>query len=125
MNAARGEVAVQKSILVIDDETMILEAIKIIFEDMGYSVHTTSDPLKGTEEAIHGTYDLILTDIRMPQRNGAEITEAVRAARPDARILVITAFPNDALAERALAAGAVGLLRKPFEIARILDFLKD
>jgi len=75
---------VQKSILVIDDETMILEAIKIIFEDMGYSVHTTSDPLKGTEEAIHGTYDLILTDIRMPQRNGAEITEAVRAARPAA-----------------------------------------
>ena len=81
--------------------------------------------MKGTDEAIRGAYDLILTDIRMPGRNGAEITEAVRAARPDARILVITAYPNDPLAERALAAGAIGLLRKPFEIAKILDFLKD
>ena len=44
-----------KSILVIDDEAMILDAIKIIFEDMGYSVHTSSDPVKGTDEAIRAT----------------------------------------------------------------------
>lgn len=112
-----------KSILVIDDETMILDAIKIIFEDMGYSVQTTSDPVQGTEEAIKKDFDLILTDVRMPARNGAEVTEAVLAKRPKARILVITAYPNDPLAERAVKAGAVGLLKKPFEIAKILDFL--
>ena len=112
-----------KSILVIDDETMILDAIKIIFEDMGYSVQTTSDPLHGTDEAIAGNFDLILTDVRMPSRNGAEVTEAVLARKPTARILVITAYPNDPLAERAIKAGAVGLLKKPFEIAKILDFL--
>ncbi len=112
-----------KSILVIDDETMILDAIKIIFEDMGYSVHTTADPIQGTEDAVSQDFDLILTDIRMPSRNGAEITEAVLAKKPQARILVITAYPNDPLAERAIKAGAVGLLRKPFEIAKILDFL--
>jgi len=114
---------VGKSILVIDDETMILDAIKIIFEDMGYSVQTTSDPLHGTDEAIAGNFDLILTDVRMPSRNGAEVTEAVLARKPTARILVITAYPNDPLAERAIKAGAVGLLKKPFEIAKILDFL--
>ena len=114
-----------KSILVIDDETMILDAIKIIFEDMGYSVHTAPDPIRGTEEAIGKHFDLILTDIRMPVKNGAEITEDILKAKPDARILVITAYPNDPLAERALKAGAVGLLKKPFEIAKILDFLKD
>jgi DNA-binding NtrC family response regulator len=114
---------VAKSILVIDDETMILDAIKIIFEDMGYSVQTTSDPLQGTDEAIAKDFDLILTDVRMPSRNGAEVTEAVLARKPNARILVITAYPNDPLAERAIKAGAVGLLKKPFEIAKILDFL--
>jgi DNA-binding NtrC family response regulator len=113
-----------KSILAIDDEEMILDAIKIIFEDMGYSVHTTSDPVKGTEDALANDYDLVLTDIRMPGRNGAEIVEAVLEKKPAARILVITAYPNDPLAERAIKAGAVGLLRKPFEIAKILDFLK-
>jgi DNA-binding NtrC family response regulator len=119
-----GNRAVGKSILVIDDETMILDAIKIIFEDMGYSVQTTPDPVGGTEAAIAGDFDLILTDIRMPLRNGAEITEAVLARKPKARILVITAYPNDPLAERAIKAGAVGLLKKPFEIAKILNFLQ-
>lgn len=113
-----------KSILVIDDETMILDAIKIIFEDMGYTVRTSSDPVEGTEEALRKDYDLVLTDIRMPVRNGAEITEAILAKKPEARILVITAYPSDPLAERAIKAGAVGLLKKPFEIGKILDFLK-
>ena len=112
-----------KSILVIDDETMILDAIKIIFEDMGYTVETTPDPNHGTEEAIAKDFDLILTDVRMPGKNGAEVTEAVMARKPTARILVITAYPNDPLAERAIKAGAVGLLKKPFEIAKILDYL--
>jgi DNA-binding NtrC family response regulator len=113
-----------KSILVIDDEEMILDAIKIIFEDMGYAVETTPDPIRGTEVALANDFDLILTDVRMPARNGAEVTEAVLAGKPNARILVITAYPNDPLAERAIKAGAVGLLKKPFEIAKILDFLK-
>ena len=113
-----------KSILVIDDETMILDAIKIIFEDMGISVQISADPLEGTEEAIRNDYDLILTDIRMPVKNGAEITEAIMSKKPKARVLVITAYPNDPLVQRALGAGAIGLLKKPFEIAKILEYLK-
>jgi DNA-binding NtrC family response regulator len=115
---------VGKSILVIDDEEMILDAFKIIFEDMGYAVRTFSDPLQGTEEAIKNEYDLVLTDIRMPERNGAEIVEAIMKQKPAARVLVITAYPNDPLAERAMKAGAAGLLKKPFEISKVLEFLK-
>ncbi len=81
----RQEVRVGKRILVIDDEEMILDAIKVIFEDMGHSVSTQSDPVKGTEEALMNDYDLVLTDIRMPSRNGAEITEAILARKPSAR----------------------------------------
>jgi DNA-binding NtrC family response regulator len=109
--------------LVIDDDTLVLDAMKVIFEDMGYVVQTTPDPIQGTEVATAQAFDLIVTDIRMPARNGAEITEAVRAKKPKAKILVITAYPTDPLAVRAINAGAVGLLKKPFEIAKILDFL--
>jgi CheY-like chemotaxis protein len=114
---------VGKSILVIDDEEMILDAIQVIFGDMGYEVETTPDPVHGTARAIARDFDLILTDLRMPTRNGAEVTEAIRARKPDARILVITAYPSDPLAERAIKAGAVGLVKKPFEIAKILEFV--
>jgi CheY-like chemotaxis protein len=125
----RGPVAPEermpKSLLVVDDEQMILDAIKIIFEDMGYEVITTTVPAEGIAAAVARPFDLILTDLRMPVSNGAEVTEAIRAARPDARVLVITGFPNDPLVRRALDAGAIDIVRKPFEIAKILDYLKE
>ncbi len=114
-----------KKILVIDDEPMILDVVKLLLEDMGHEVTVYSDSIEGEKAAILGEYDLILTDVRMPGRNGAEIVAAVLEKKPAARILVITAQPGDSLACQALAAGAAGLLRKPFEIARILDYLPD
>jgi CheY-like chemotaxis protein len=117
--------AKMKKILVIDDEVMILETMKIIFEDMGVAVETHSDSRKGLAAALEGEYDLVLVDIRMPEMNGAEVAEELLAAKPGTKLFVITAYPNDPLVARALAAGAIGLLKKPFEIAKIMDFLKD
>jgi two-component system chemotaxis response regulator CheY len=114
-----------KKILVIDDEENILDAIKIILEEMEHSVDIFSDPRAGERQALDFDYDLIITDLRMPIRNGAEIAKAVLAKKKDAKILVITAYAHDNLVAEALNAGAVGMLRKPFEIAKILSFLKE
>ncbi|HUX20379.1 MAG TPA: response regulator [Spirochaetia bacterium] len=114
-----------KKILVIDDERMILDAIELILGDLGHEVSTFSDPVLGQNSAIENDYDLILTDLRMPGRNGAQLSEAVLGAKPNAKILVITAYPTDHLAAQAMQAGAVGLIKKPFEITKILDYLKD
>lgn len=113
-----------KSILAIDDDEMILYAIKTIFEDLGYTVKTTTDPMEGIADALAKDYDLVITDVRMPSHNGAEVVDAVLAKKPATRILMVTAYPTDPLAVRGLEAGAVGLLKKPFEIMKILEFLK-
>jgi two-component system nitrogen regulation response regulator NtrX len=123
--APEGSRAMSKRILVIDDEEIILDTFKIIFEDMGYHVETFSDPVAGMAEAVKNEYDLIVTDIRMPGMDGAEVTEGIRKTKPNARILLVTAFPNDPIVPRALEAGAFALLKKPFEIAKILDFLQE
>jgi DNA-binding NtrC family response regulator len=120
----RWQVPVGKKILVIDDEEMNLDAMRVVLEDMGLAVSTDSDPVKGTEDALAEDFDLVLTDIRMPGRNGAEVVEALLARKPAARVLVISAYSSDPLVERALKAGALGFLEKPFEIAKILDFLE-
>jgi len=114
-----------KRILAIDDEEMILDAMKLILEDMGYEMDVFSDPVEGEKAALEKDYDLILLDLRMPQKNGAELTESIKQAKPDCRILIITAYPNDPLAERALKAGASSLLKKPFEIAKIVDLVAN
>jgi CheY-like chemotaxis protein len=113
-----------KRILAIDDEALILTAIKVIFEEMGHTVDTACDPVEGIGQALANDYDLILLDMRMPMRNGAEVVEEVRGKKPGARFLVLTGYPNDPLVERAMKAGAIGALRKPFEIAKILEHLQ-
>jgi two-component system chemotaxis response regulator CheY len=61
----------------------------------------------------------------MPEKNGAEVTKKVMSEKPQSKILIITAFPGDPLSRESLDAGAKGLLKKPFEIGKILNFLKD
>jgi DNA-binding NtrC family response regulator len=114
-----------KKVLVIDDEQMMLDAIKTILEEMGHQVDCFSISTEGEKSALESDYDLVLTDIRMPEKNGAELTEAILKRKPNANILVITGHPNDPLTKRALDAGAKGLVKKPFEMGKILEFLKD
>lgn len=114
----------KKKILVIDDAEIVLHTIKFLLEDMDYEVATFRDPIEGEEEAKNNHYDLILLDLRMPKRNGAEITQNILEVRPDALILILTAYTTEPLAKKALEVGARSLINKPFEIAKILDFLK-
>ena len=114
----------KKRILVIDDEKMILNALKLILEDMGYSVTCFSDPEEGEKETLTNDYDLIILDLRMPKKNGAEVTKDIINVKPESKILILTAYPADPLAKKALETGAVSLLKKPFEISKILDFIE-
>ncbi len=102
---------------------MILEAIATILEDMGYQVDGFTKSPEGEKAALYTDYDLIIMDLRMPEKDGAAVTESILAARPEAKVLIITGHPTDPLAKRALDAGAKGLLKKPFEIGKVLDHL--
>jgi len=111
-------------VLVIDDERRVLEAIQIILSDLGHVVECADDPVDGTAEALRGDYDLVLVDIHMPGRNGAQVIEDILQAKPGSRVLILTADPTHPLAKRALDAGAKALLKKPFEIAKVLEYLQ-
>ncbi len=114
-----------KSILVIDDDAFIIDVITTVLTDMGFEVTGFQDPDKGIQAALKSNFDLVLSDLRMPGTDGAQVTKAILASKPDTRVLIITAFPSDPLAKKALDAGAVSLVQKPFEIAKILDYLYD
>lgn len=114
-----------KRIFLLDDDELVLESFSMIFGDLGFDVVTESRPQEAIEIATSQEFDLILSDIRMPELNGAEAVRAIVAKRPRARIYVITAYPGDPMVQVALEAGAKGVMRKPFEIGKILDLLKD
>jgi len=114
-----------KRILIIDDEELIVRLMKDILEDLGHRVEGFTDPLKGEKSAIENNYDLILVDLHMPGKSGSDVIWEILKAKPEAKILLITSFPRDPLAESALNAGAVALMKKPFDIAKIITFLED
>jgi len=114
-----------KTILMIDDDELILESMKVVFTDLGYDITTISQPAEGIITATTRDFDLILTDVRMPGINGSEVVYKIREAKPQAKILVVTAYPGDPWAQKALDFGALALVKKPFEIIKILDYLKD
>ena len=111
-------------ILIIDDEEIIVEAVTTILSDMGHSVTGCSSSVEGVKKALEADFDLIISDLRMPDMNGAEVTEKIIAEKPDSKILIITAFPLDPIARQALDFGAMTLLKKPFEISKILLYLE-
>ena len=111
-------------ILFVEDEEEVRKIIAKTLEEMGHTVDTTQDPFDGERKALEQEYDLIITDLRMEGKTGDEIVRSVKSQRKNARILVITAYSTEPMAQAALKAGALALVRKPFEISKILAHLE-
>ena len=112
-----------KKVLVIDDERLITHRIRVVLEDKGHSVTGFSNPLEGEREAVQNEYDLIFLDINMPEKNGAEITKTIIQARPESKIIIITAFPAETLTNEALTNGAHSIVAKPLTLKKIINIL--
>ena len=108
-----------KKILVIDDEAMIVDVMKVILEDMGYQVTGFQNSQEGETDALKNNYDLILVDVRMPEKNGIDLMHEVKAKYPDLPVVIITGYPLAYPPEKAMAEGADGYIAKPFRINQI------
>ncbi|MCL4501382.1 MAG: response regulator [Deltaproteobacteria bacterium] len=108
-------------ILAIDDELDMLALLKMIIE--GYSDHrvtATNNPLEAAELLGKETFDLILTDLKMPGLDGMELLALAKKQDEDALVLVITAYGSLESAEEAMAKGAFDFITKPFRKEQIL-----
>ena len=110
-------------ILVIDDDLLVLESIALILSDFDCEVTTADSGHEGVQLALANDFDLILTDLRMPGCDGSEVVRIVREKKPQAKILLATAFAADPLAQKALELGALDIMKKPFEVRKILPYL--
>jgi len=109
--------------LIVDDEAAILDAVKVLLSKLGIELSTHSDPSEGQKAAIAEDFNLIVLDLWLGTMNGAELTANIRQSKPEAKILIMTGDPSDPLAQKALHAGAIGLLKKPFHMKELLDWL--
>ena len=101
-------------ILVVDDETAILETLEILFRGEGYEVLVANSGPKAIAALEDEKPDLVLTDIRMPGPGGLDVLTAAREADPELPVILMTAQASLQSAVRAVNEGAYYYLQKPF-----------
>ena len=109
--------ATPRSALVVDDERDIRELLVLTLGRMGLRVDTAADVAAAKAQLAQGTYDLCLTDMRLPDGSGQELIEHIAQRYADTPVAMITAFGNVEAAVNALKAGAFDFVTKPVDLA--------
>lgn len=108
-------------ILVVDDEPIVLRSCERILRSEGYSIDSAS----GGQEAINilqkDDYDLVITDLKMPEVDGIDLIKWLRNSKPATGVVVITGHPSQETIKDALNLGIIDYLPKPFTPPVLID----
>ena len=112
-------------ILIIDDEPSIAEALTLILDDQGYETVLARCGRDGVEQADRYSFDVTVTDLRLPDISGLDVLKALRAKDAGNRVIVITAYGTPEMVCELKACGAVAVLKKPFLPSEILALIES
>ncbi len=112
------------SVLVVDDESGILDTLRILLRNEGFEVTTAQGGKAGLEQIRSGTHDIILSDVRMPQVSGLDILSAAREQDPMTPVILMTAQASLQSAISAVNSGAFYYIQKPFSNDELVAILR-
>lgn len=101
-------------ILVIDDEEIVRISCKKCLNPEGYEVSAAQNGLEGLRLIEETRYDLILTDLKMPDMDGMEFLSKIKERQPGTKVIMITGYSTVENAVAALKQGAYNYIEKPF-----------
>lgn len=113
-----------KSILIVDDDTDILDAIGAVFKDTGAQILTATDGNSAVNMAIEKSPDLLILDAMLPQRSGFLVLEKLKAKKPRGSkpyIIMITGNTGKRHQQWAESLGADGYINKPFRMEKLVQ----
>ena len=105
-----------ETVLLVEDEPMVRALAREVLEQYGYTVICAADGQEGLDicKGFAGRIDLIITDVVMPRMSGRELAESVARVRPDARILYMSGFTDDAIVRHGMLDEDFPFIQKPF-----------
>jgi DNA-binding NtrC family response regulator len=115
---------VKPRIAVLDDEQRMADIISMVLRRESYEVETFTDPHAALAELEKHPFDLLLTDLRMPDLDGVEVLRRAREIVPDLPIILITAHATVSTAIEAMRAGAFDYVEKPFDNTELKTLAK-
>ena len=106
-------------VLVVDDEPVVNESCRRVLAREGFEVNTTESGQDGLSRAFAQHFDLVITDLKMPDLDGMEIVRTLRSQRPRTAVVVITGYGTVASAVEATRLGVSDYIEKPFTPAQL------
>lgn len=113
-------------LLLAEDQTMVRNALAALLRLEGdYDVHEVADGQQAQQALQHQPYDVVLTDIEMPNMTGLELLQWSKQHAPATKVVVITTFHRSGYIQRAIQAGADGFILKDAPIEELLQSLQQ
>lgn len=113
-----------KRVLVIDDEAIVRVSCQRVLEPEGFIVDVTSRGDEALQMMERQSYDVVLTDLKMPDMDGLEVLREIKKKWPDIQVIVITGYGTISTAVQAVKLGAYDVIEKPFSPETILNVVK-
>ncbi len=110
-------------IMLIDDSEIMLKHMIWFISEYGYEIEGYGNPVEAVEAFGRGSYDAVITDYQMPEMNGLEVLQQIRAIDPGAVVIMISGSIDPELPELAKNGGALTFFRKPMNLAKFLSTL--
>jgi len=120
----------QKNILVIDDEELIIKTLSKLLEKSGYAVLVAKNGKDAIAMVEEENFDLMIADIRMPGINGVETVQSINnilktQKRPKIPVIFITGYTDEKIKENAFTLKPLSYIYKPFEIDELVNKVKE
>ena len=107
-------------ILLIDDEADFRTVLQREFAELGYQALVAPDGVRGLQLVMDAPVDIILLDLNMPYRDGMETLRLIRAVRPEAKVIILTALMDQAAQTEARRLGVDEIMFKPVSMKDLI-----
>lgn len=112
-------------ILIVDDDPIVIQSCCRILEAEAIEVHIASTVEMGEEILVEKNYDLMLTDIKMPGKDGFEMIQRAREIRPDMPVLIMTGYLTSETVEKSRRFGVNNYIAKPFTPEELIASVRN
>ena len=114
----------EASILIVDDNAGLCKTLSFVLGRKGYAVTTANDGAEAIAKVNERTFDIVFMDVIMPFMNGVETYERMKAIRPEAMVVMMTAYAVEDMVQEALEKGAYDVIYKPLDIEKVVALIE-
>ncbi len=111
----------KSSVIIVDDNVNLLDIFKNGLSSKGYLCKTVTNAASALELISKTSFDILLTDVAMPDMNGFELTEKVKRIRPNIAVIIMTGFIDNFSYNMAIEARATDFIKKPFTLEELME----